>query len=83
MRDRKEEKKNPKCAANPIYNYFKGKKRDEQEATYFGTEHDRKGNNIIRLWFTNPCGLGVDAQGIKSHDSFHFLKKESCSDVIR
>jgi len=49
---------------------------------YFGHNHKTKPQNVIRLWFTNPCGLGVDPHHIKSDDSFRFLRNESKCDIF-
>lgn len=39
----------------------------------WGTTYKTKPTNSIRLWYTNPNGLGINPTGVKSHSTFSFL----------
>ena len=39
-------------------------------------------DNCIRIWYSNPCGLGINPTGTKSHHTFSFLHKKSKADVV-
>jgi len=73
--------------SKPIFDYFQSKKNsddcnpDDQDP-YYGMTHTTKASNVTRLWFTNPCGLGVDPLHPKSDSSFSFLKQKSKCDVF-
>ena len=41
-----------------------------------------KNNDTIRIWYTNPCGLGLNPNNSKSHNAFAFLSHHSQADVI-
>ena len=69
---------------NTIYDYFLPeniRKRNDTD-TYYGMKHTVKASNVTRLWFTNPCGLGVDPLHPKSDSSFNYLKKKSKCDIF-
>jgi len=36
----------------------------------------------VKVWFTNPCGVGIDPNKIKSHNSFYFLRYKSKCDIF-
>ena len=59
------------------------KERFDLSPTFiYGNSYKSKAIDSIRLWFTNPCGIGVDPKSIKSHGSFAFLKHKSKADII-
>ena len=72
--------------SNSIYNYFgqgpgtQEYRKDNDE--YFGMPHTSKASNVTRLWFTNPCGIGVDPNHPKSDTSFSYLQKKSKCDIF-
>ena len=55
---------------------------DSMDEKLVGSSYSSKATDSIRLWYTNPCGLGVDPSHIKSDDSFSFLKSKSRCDVF-
>ena len=78
-------KREPASQANKIYSYLKtnyDEHSNETEEDYFGMKHTIKASNTTRLWFTNPCGIGVDPLHHKSDSSFSFLKQKSKSDIF-
>ena len=54
----------------------------DKRLDYFGESHTKKADGTIRLWFTNPCGIGVKHDDIKSHDSMNFLRSKSRCDIF-
>jgi len=82
QRDRKQ--------SNRIEEYLKqnqqcGDETDEDEDEYdqvYGSSHTMKDLQSIRIWFTNPCGIGINYRSSKSYSSFKFLKDKSKSDLI-
>jgi len=71
--------------SNKIFNYMVNTSNPEapdQEETSYGSTHTIKPKDCIRLWFTNPCGLGVDPFSHKSDDSLHFLRHKSKCDIF-
>jgi len=48
----------------------------------YGDNYTSKSDGTIRIWFTNPCGIGVRAYEQKSHESFAFLKNRSRCDIF-
>jgi len=54
----------------------------EDNHEYYGDNYTSKADGTIRIWFTNPCGLGVRAYDQKSHASFSFLKNRSRCDIF-
>jgi len=54
---------------------------DEHDQEY-GASHTTKDLQSIRMWFTNPCGLGINYRSSKSYSSFKFLKDKSKADLI-
>ena len=70
---------------NKIYNYMinatNPNEIDPSEDTY-GSTYTTKSKDSIRLWFTNPCGLGIDPYSHKSDDSLHFLRHKSKCDIF-
>jgi len=71
--------------SNKIYTYFNNEFKDDQsdaQDEYYGMNHTVKASNITRLWFTNPCGIGVDPHHIKSDSSFSYLKQKSKCDIF-
>ena len=53
-----------------------------EEDPYFGDKHTHKSSGNIRVWYTNPCGVGLDPHHPKSDDSFNFLKNQSQCDIF-
>ena len=78
-------KHNQYSQSNKIYNYLVNttnpEAKNDEESTY-GATHTLKSKDTIRLWFTNPCGLGVDPFSFKSDDSLHFLRHKSKCDIF-
>jgi len=56
--------------------------RDDEKDTLFGDSYKQKAEGTVRLWFTNPCGIGLDHKNSKSHASLKFMKLKSKSDVV-
>jgi len=52
------------------------------EDNTFGDYYKNKDKNVIRIWYTNPCGIGINHASTKSHGSLHFLKYKSRADLI-
>jgi len=48
----------------------------------WGAPHTSKSSTTMRIWYTNPCGIGIDAYDIKSHSSFEFLRHHSKCDIV-
>ena len=71
---------------NKIYNYFHQEGNEKNNTNdgdhYFGMKHTIKASNVTRLWFTNPCGIGVDPQHPKSDTSFSYLCRKSKCDIF-
>lgn len=82
----KKEKFNITTQTNKIYNYMSHGKdisgSNEDEDPYFGDKHTYKPEDTIRVWYTNPCGLGLDHHHPKSDDSFNFLQHQSQADIF-
>jgi len=53
-----------------------------EEGENYGDLHSRKMKSTVRVWFTNPCGVGLDPNKIKSHNSFYFLRYKSKCDIF-
>jgi len=82
---------NEKTQTNRMLNYvtvtdMEGNEinRDDgkKDPEYFGEHHTRKADGTLRIWFTNPCGIGIRHDDIKSYDSFKFLCKKSRCDIF-
>ena len=54
----------------------------DKEDELCGDSHTQKELGSIRLWYTNPCGLGISHNSSKSHGSFQFIKSKSKADLI-
>jgi len=52
------------------------------EEVHHGHKYQSKLPQTIRLWYTNPCGIGVDPYAQKSDDSFFFLRNKSKMDIF-
>jgi len=48
----------------------------------FGDYYKNKERDVIRIWYTNPCGIGINHASSKSHGSLQFLKSKSKADLI-
>ena len=55
---------------------------DSEGDPYWGHPYTSKSPKSIRIWYTNPCGLGLDSDDVKSHASFSFLKQKSKTDIV-
>ena len=55
---------------------------NDQQNKDWGTTYKEKAANTIRIWYTNPNGLGVNPMGPKSHSTFSFLHHSSKADII-
>ena len=82
---------NEKIQTNRMLNYvtvtdMEGNKIDKEDTIedpeYFGEQHTQKADGTLRIWFTNPCGIGIRHDDIKSYDSFKFLCKKSRCDIF-
>jgi len=52
------------------------------EDPYWGQSYRTKSPKTIRIWYTNPCGVGLDSDDVKSHASFSFLHHKSKADIV-
>ena len=59
-----------------------GNQEINQQAELYGDKYNIKPDGVTRIWFTNPCGIGVNPNDIKSHDSFNFLRRKSKTDIF-
>ena len=84
MPPKKKSRFNEKTQTNKITDYLAQPQQRHPLTTdaYFGHKHTTKAPNVIRLRFTNPCGIGIDQNHIKSDDSFRFLKNDSKCDIF-
>jgi len=57
-------------------------KTQSDDDPYWGHSFRTKPSKVIRIWYTNPCGIGLDSDDIKSHASFTFLKNKSKSNIV-
>ena len=48
----------------------------------WGTNYRHKSSNTIRVWYTNPNGLGLNPTGTKSHSTFSFLYHKSQAYIV-
>jgi len=56
--------------------------KDDPKAQCYGDKHTKKGDGTIRVWFTNPCGIGINPHKIKNHSNLCFLRYKSRCDVF-
>jgi len=54
----------------------------KEDGDHHGDLHTRKNKESVRVWFTNPCGIGIDPNKIKNHNSFYFLCYKSKCDIF-
>ena len=47
----------------------------------WGNTYKTKDSDSIRIWLSNPNGLGLNPNNSKSHNAFEFPKKKSQSDI--
>jgi len=52
------------------------------EDPYWGQSYRTKSPQTIRIWYTNPCGVGLYSDDVKSHSSFSFLRHKSKADIV-
>jgi len=55
---------------------------DDDNEEYYGDLHTRKQDKTVRIWFTNPCGIGIDPYKLKNHNSMSFLCYRSRCDLV-
>ena len=70
--------------SNKICDYMRMRNKEENYAVEesYGDPYTTKFEETIRLWYTNPCGIGIDSTSLKSDDSFYFLRNKSKCDVF-
>ena len=56
--------------------------QDQQQNEPWGDSYKHKAKDTIRIWYSNPNGLGVNPVSTKSHNTFSFLHRHSHADVI-
>jgi len=84
----KKKKKSKKSSEQKLIEYLVDtgtiKRRDEEEGgdTKFGDDYTKKSEQSIRLWFTNPCGTGLDHKNSNSHTCLKFIKLKSKADLV-
>jgi len=61
---------------------LEGDRSASTNSDYYGEAYTSKADGTIRIWFTNPCGIGINHNDIKSHDSFKFLRQKSRCDLF-
>ena len=54
----------------------------KEKGDHHGDLHTKKNKETVRVWFTNPCGIGIDPNKIKNHNSFYFLCYKSKCDIF-
>lgn len=59
-----------------------GDKSDEPCNETWGDNFTTKQQNTIRIWYTNPNGLGLNPNNTKSHNAFSFMYHKSKADVL-
>ena len=59
-----------------------GNKSDDLCNELWGDNFTFKHPNTIRIWYTNPCGLGLNPTSTKSHNTFSFMYHRSQSDIL-
>jgi len=57
----------------------KVKKNDQ---SWYGDKYTSKYIGSICLWFTNPCGIGINPNKLKNHNSLSFLGYKSRCDYF-
>ena len=48
----------------------------------WGDTYKTKTDGVIRIWYSNPCGLGLNPTNSKSHNAFAFLSHHSQADIV-
>ena len=83
-RTKKRRKYDNYSQSNKICDYMKTNNTDEnhEDEKPYGDPYTMKLEETIRLWYTNPCGIGIDPTSLKSDDSFYFLRNKSKCDVF-
>ena len=59
-----------------------GDKSNEPCNETWGDNFTTKSQNSIRIWYTNPNGLGLNPNNTKSHNAFSFMYHKSKADVL-
>ena len=78
----------PRRAQSSLFDYLPqsfqnryGNDNDKQNMDW-GSSYKEKAEKTIRVWYTNPNGLGVNPTGPKSHSTFSFLFHKSKADIV-
>lgn len=56
-------------------------KDEEIKNQPWGQNYNVKLANTVRIWYTNPNGLGINPTNAKSHSTFAFLYHKSMADI--
>ena len=59
-----------------------GNETEENKNQPWGQNYNVKSANTVRIWYTNPNGLGINPTDAKSHSTFAFLYHKSMADII-
>jgi len=54
----------------------------DSDDQHLGDPYQQKQSEVVRIWYTNPCGIGLNHNNSKSHGSFQFMKSKSKADII-
>jgi len=82
---------NERTQKNRMHNYLhitdndgniKNIQSPKKDPDYFGESYSEKADGNIRIWFTNPCGIGTQHDDVKSYDSIRFLSQRSRCDIF-
>ena len=72
-----------------LFHYLPISFRDRFDTPNLSTEDETWGDlfthkniNTVRVWYTNPRGLGINPNGTKSHSTFQFLYRRSKADIV-
>ena len=59
-----------------------GNENDDITNDLWGHSFATKSQNTIRIWYTNPRGLGPNPNNHKSHNAMMFLSRKSQADIV-
>ena len=48
----------------------------------WGNTYRTREKSTVRVWYTNPNGLGINPSGSKSHSTFSFLHRKSKANIV-
>ena len=60
------------------FTHYAPPKRTDTSDQHWVDSHTSKLDNSIRIWYSNPCGLGINPTGTKSHLCTNKAKQTSC-----